>query len=138
MIIADVQTPAQPTPALSTVVPKKPQSPGEEQIRTKTHGEASHKQFTTSEYSNLVNIAHVVKLPIQIKANQFVTLLLLLVSSNLFFKKSPFFPASDTADNGCYVCVTTAYQCMLGCTAVFSDIHIQFSAVEKQHPEQPH
>lgn len=139
MIIADVQTPAQPTPVLSTVVPKKPQTPGEEQIRTKTHREASHKQFTTSEYSNLVNIAHVVKLPIQTKANQFVTLLLLLVPSNLFIKKKALFsPASDTADNGCYVCVTTAFQCMLGCTAVFSDTHIQSSAVEKQHPEQPH
>lgn len=85
VIIADVQTPAQPTPALSTVVPKKPQTPGEEQIKAKTPREASHKQFTTSEYSNLVNIGRVVKLPAQTRANQFVTLLLLLAPSNLCF-----------------------------------------------------
>lgn len=91
MIIADVQIPAQPTPALSTVAPKKPQTPGEEQIKAKTHGEASHKQFTTSEYSNLVNIAHVVKLPAQTKANQFVMLIIVigpikpLLSSFFFF-----------------------------------------------------
>lgn len=84
VIIADVQTPAQPTPALSTVVPPKPQPPGgEEPIRTKAHREASHKPFTTSEYSNLVNIAHVDNLPAQTKASQFVSLLLLLVPSNL-------------------------------------------------------
>lgn len=83
VIIADVQTPAQPTPALNTVVPQKPPTPGAEQIRTKAHREASHKPFTTSEYSNLVNIAHVDNLPAQTEASQFITLLLLLVPSNL-------------------------------------------------------
>lgn len=55
MIIADIQTPVQLTPAVTTVAPKKPQTPGEEQIRIKTQGEVLHKQYTTSEYSNLVN-----------------------------------------------------------------------------------
>uniref|UniRef100_H3CZF2 ATPase family AAA domain-containing protein 2 n=1 Tax=Tetraodon nigroviridis TaxID=99883 RepID=H3CZF2_TETNG len=36
----DVQTPAQPTPALTIVAPKKPQTPGEEQIKTKTPRES--------------------------------------------------------------------------------------------------
>lgn len=55
MIIADIQTPVQLTPAVTTVAPKKPQTPAEEQIRIKTQGEVLHKQYTTSEYSNLVN-----------------------------------------------------------------------------------
>lgn len=56
MIIADVPTPAQPAPTLSTVTPQKPKTLGEEQVRTKAHREASHKQFTTSECLNLVSI----------------------------------------------------------------------------------
>lgn len=139
VIIADVQTPAQPTPALSTVVPPKPQPPGrEEQIRTKAHREASHKPFTTSEYSNLVSIAHVDNLPAQTKGKPICHLIIVIGPIPIKPLKKAFFSASDTADNNCCVCVTAAYWCMLGRTAVCSDLHIQVSAVEKQHPEQPH
>ncbi|XP_011610211.1 ATPase family AAA domain-containing protein 2B isoform X1 [Takifugu rubripes] len=44
----DIQTPVQLTPALTTVAPKKPQTPGEEQIRIKTQGEVLHRQYTTN------------------------------------------------------------------------------------------
>lgn len=80
MIIADIQTPTQLMPALSTVAPKKPHAPGEEQIRTKSQGETLHKQYNTSEYSNPVKL--LVEPPAQTKA---IYYLIVMVQANLPF-----------------------------------------------------
>lgn len=52
VVTADPQMPAQLTLAPSAVAIKKPHTAGEEQTRTRTQGEAPHKQYNISEYSN--------------------------------------------------------------------------------------
>lgn len=52
VVTADLQTPAQLTPAVGAVATRKHHTAGEEQARSSTQGEATYKQCTTSEYSN--------------------------------------------------------------------------------------
>lgn len=140
MIIADVQIPAQPAPALTTVAPKKPQTPGEEQIKPKSPREASHKLFTTSEHLKPSERRSCSSNTCSNEPGPVCYLIVIgpikpLLSSVL----RALFSATDAAYNNCFcVCEcerkTTAYQRMHSCLL----IDVQFSAVEKQQPEQPH
>lgn len=55
VVTADLQTPAQLTAAVGAVATRKNHAAGEEQSKTRTQGEATYKQCTTSEYSNCLS-----------------------------------------------------------------------------------